>query len=46
MFNICILFVRENGFVYAMLKWFIRNIGREAKERFVTLKERKGRRLA
>ena len=46
MFSICILFVRENGFVYVMLKWFIENIGREVKERFVTLKERKGWKLA
>ena len=39
MFSICILFVRENGFVYVTLKWFIGNIGREIKERFVTLKK-------
>ena len=42
MFSVCILFVRENGFVYVTLKWFIGNIGREIKERFVTLKKERG----
>ena len=46
MFSVCILFVRENGFVYVTLKWFIGNIGREVHERFVMLKERNGWRLA
>ena len=41
-FSVCILFVRENIFVYVMLKWFIGNIGREIKERFVTLKKERG----
>ena len=40
MFSVCILFVRENGFVYVTLKWFIGNIEREIKERFVTLKKK------
>ena len=40
MFSVCILFVRENGFVYVTLKWFIGNIEREIKERFVMLKKR------
>ena len=46
MFSICILFVRENGFVYVTLKWFIGNIGRGVQERFVMLKERNGWKLA
>ena len=45
-FSVCILFVREIIFVYITLKWFIGNIGREVQERFVTLKERNGWRLA
>ena len=39
MFSVCILFVRKNGFVYVTLKWFIENIRRKVKERFVTLKK-------
>ena len=42
MFSVCILFIRENGFVYVTLKWFIGNIGRKIKERFVTLKKERG----